>query len=80
MSHFPLVYISSNDSTDSEISYYSDSDFDSDVGWNGYFPPDAASSNNLKPNKKMSVPAPAPAPNLPSELPQALTQALEYAL
>jgi hypothetical protein len=78
MSHFPLVYISSDDSTNSEINYYSDSDFDSDAGWSGYFPPDAASSTNPKPNKKMSVPAPSP--SLANELPQALTQALESAI
>jgi hypothetical protein len=76
MSHFPLIYISSDDSSDSEISYYSD--FDS--GWSGYFPPSASSSTNLKPNKKVSTPAPAPAPSLSSELTQALTQALESAL
>ena len=78
MSHFPLTYISSNDSTDSDISYYSDSDCDSNAGWSGYFPPNASSSTNLKPNKKVSTPAPAP--SLSSELPQALTQALESAL
>lgn len=74
MSHFPLIYISSDDSTDSEISYYSDSD----SGWSGYFPPSASSSTNLKPNKKVYVAAPAP--SLSSELPQALTQSLEPAL
>ena len=77
MSHFPLIYISSDDSTDSEISYYSDSDFDSDAGWSGYFPPSASSSTNLKPNKKVSIPAPAP--TLSNDLPEALTQALESA-
>ena len=74
MSHFPLIYISSDESSDSEISYYSDSD----SGWSGYFPPNASSSTNLKPNKKVSTPAPAP--YLSSELPQALTQALESAI
>ena len=74
MSHFPLIYISSDDSSDSEISYYSDSD----SGWSGYFPPCASSSTNLKPNKKVSTPAPAA--SLSNELPQALTQALESAL
>ena len=78
MSYFPLIYISSDDSSDSEISYYSDSD----SGWSGYFPPSASSSTNLKPNKKVSTPAPAPAPapSLSNELPHALTQALEIAL
>ena len=88
MSHFPLVYISydSDGSTDSEIIYYSDSDFDDDAGWSGYFPPDvststitdAASSTNPKPKKK--VYAPAPGSSLANELPHALTQALESAI
>jgi hypothetical protein len=71
MSHFPLIYISSDDSSDSEISYYSDSD----SGWSCYFPPSASSSTNMKPNKKVYTPTPAP--SLSSELPHALTQALE---
>lgn len=92
MSHFPLVYISSDSdgSTDSEISYYSDSDFE-DLGWMGYFPPnvssssmsvsnstitDAASTTNPKPKKKKYVPG----PSLANELPHALTQALESAI
>ena len=88
MSHFPLVYISSDSegSTDSEIIYYSDSDFDDDAGWSGYFPPDvststitdAASSINPKPKKKVYVPAPGS--YLANELPHALTQALESAI
>ena len=94
MSHFPLVYISSDSdgSTDSEISYYSDSDFE-DQGWSGYFPPnvssssmsvatstitDAASTTNPKPKKKKFVPAPGS--SLANELPTALTQALESAI
>jgi hypothetical protein len=92
MSHFPLVYISSDDSSDSEISYYSDSDFE-DQGWNGYFPPnvssssmsvatstitDATSTTNPKPKKKKSVPAPCT--SLANELPTALTQALKSAI
>jgi hypothetical protein len=87
MSHFPLVYISSDSdgSTDSEIIYYSDSDFDEDAGWSGYFPSevststitDAASTTNPKP-KKMSVPTPGS--SLANELPHALTQALESAI
>ena len=92
MSHFPLIYISSDSdgSTDSEISYYSDSDFE-DPGWSGYFPPnvssssmsvanstitDAASTTNPKPKKKKSVPG----SSLANELPHALTQALESAI
>jgi hypothetical protein len=88
MGHFPLVYISSDSdgSTDSEIIYYSDSDFDDDAGWSGNFPPsvanstiiDAASSTNPKPKKMVYVPAPAT--SLANELPQALTQALESAI
>lgn len=40
MSHIPVVNISSDSdgSTDSEISYYSDSEFE-DPGWLNYFPP-----------------------------------------
>ena len=95
MSHFPLVYISSDSdgSTDSEIIYYSDSDFDDDAGWSGYFAPnistssmsvatstitDAASTTNPKPKKKKSVPAPGS--SMANELPHALTQALESAI
>ena len=88
MSHFPLVYISSDsdDSTDSEIIYYSDSDFDEDAGWSGYFPPevststitDATSTTKSKPKKKSSVPASGA--SLANELPHALTQALESAI
>ena len=77
MSHFPLIYISSDDSSDEEISYYSDSEQESS-GWGDYFPTCASSSTNMKPNKKISTPAPAP--SLSKELPQALTQALESAL
>ena len=89
MSHFPLVYISSDSdgSSDSEISYYSDSEFE-DPGWTDYFPPtmssssksvatstitDAASTTNPKPKKKKAVPG----SSLANELPHALTQALE---
>jgi hypothetical protein len=80
MSNFPLIYISSDDSNDSEIKYFSDSDSDSDSnpGWSDYFPPIASSSTNRKPNKKVSTSAPAT--SLSKELPQALTQALETAL
>ena len=90
MSHFPLIYISSDDSSDEEISYYSDSEQESS-GWGDYFPPCASSSRIMKPNKKISTPAPAPSlefyPSsssdddepytLSKELPQALTKALE---
>lgn len=92
MSYFPLVYISSESdgSSDLEISYYSDSDFE-DSGWINYFPPavssssksvasstitDAASTTNPKPRKKKSVPG----SSLTNELPYALTQALESAI
>lgn len=92
MSHFPLVYISSDSdgSSDSEISYYSDSEFE-DPGWTDYFPPavssssksvasstitDAASTTNPKPRKKKNVPG----SSLANELPYALTQALESAI
>jgi hypothetical protein len=92
MSHFPLVYISSDSdgSSDSEISYYSDSEFE-DPGWTDYFPPtvssssksvatstitDAASTTNPKPKKKKCVPGSSVA----NELPHALTQALESAM
>lgn len=92
MSHFPLVYISSDSdgSSDSEISYHSDSEFE-DPGWTDYFPPavtsssksvasstitDAASTTNSKPRKKKNVPS----TSLANELPYALTQALESAI
>ena len=95
MSWFPLIYISSDDSSDGEISYYSDSEEQSS-GWSGYFPPSASTSSNMKPNKKVSADAPAPSlefysssssddDNDPSytlskELTKALTTALESAL
>jgi hypothetical protein len=92
MSHFPLVYISSDSegSTDSEISYYSDSEFE-DPGWTDYFPltvssssksvatstiTDAASTTNPKSKKKKAIPG----SSLANELPCALTQALESAI
>jgi hypothetical protein len=92
MSHFPVVYISSDSdgSSDSDISYYSDSEFE-DPGWTDYFPPamssssksvasstitDAASTTNPKPKKKKNVPG----SSLANELPHALTQALESAI
>jgi hypothetical protein len=86
MSHFPWVYLSSDSdaSTDSEIIYCSDSDFEEDARWSGYFPPnastsiitDAASTTNPKPKKKKTVPG----SSLAKELPHALTQALESAI
>ena len=94
MSWFPLIYISSDDSSDGEISYYSDSEQESS-GWGDYFPPFASSSTNMKPNKKINTPAPAPSLEfysssfsddddepytLSNELPKALTTALESAL
>ena len=59
MRHFPLIYISSDDSSDEEISYCYDSTEESS-GWDDYFPPCASSSTNIKPNKKISNPAHAP--------------------
>ena len=62
MSWFPIVYISSDDSTDDEISYCSNSK-ELSSGWSGYFPPSAATttSSNMRSNKKISA---APAPSL----------------
>jgi hypothetical protein len=94
MSWFPLIYISLDDSSDGEISYYSDSEEQSS-GWSGYFAPSASTSSNMKPNKKVSAaPAPSlefysssssddnndPSYTLSKELPKALTTALESAL
>ena len=86
MSHIPIVNISSD--SDSEISYYSDSEFE-DPGWTDYFPPqasstmsvaestitDAGSATSKRPKKKVGS-----ASSLAKELPQALTQALETAI
>ena len=95
MSWFPIVYISSDDATDDEISYCSDSE-ELSSGWSGYFPPSAATatSSNMRPNKKISAaPAPSlefysssssdgddPTYTLSKELPKALTTALESAI
>jgi hypothetical protein len=95
MSWFPLVYISSDDSTDDEISYCSDSE-ELSAGWSGYFPPSAATatSTNMRSNKKISAaPDPSlevdsssssegddPTYTLSKELPQALTTALKSAI
>ena len=69
MSWFPIVYISSDNSSDEEISYCSDSEEQSS-GWNGYFPPCAfqtstisASSVNRKAKKKRNSAASASAPS-----------------
>lgn len=90
MSNFPnIIYISSDSSSD-EISYMYDSSAAS--GWGDYFPPCASSSTTMKPNKKISTPAPSlefyssssddddEPYTLSKELPQALTQALGSAL
>ena len=69
MSWFPIVYISSDNSSDEEISYCSDSE-ELSSGWSGYFPPSAfsssaasASSVNKKSNKKKISAASASAPS-----------------
>ena len=95
MSWFPIVYISSDDSTDDEISDCSDSE-ELSAGWSGYFPPSTATatSSNMRSNKKISAaPAPSlefyssssssdddPTYTLSKELPKALTTALESAI
>lgn len=95
MSWFPVIYISSDDTSDEEISYCSDSE-ELSARWSGYFPPSAATatSSNMKPNKKISAaPAPSlefysssssddddPTYTLSKELPRALTTALESAI
>ena len=63
MSWFPIVYISSDNSSDEEIRYCSDSD-ELSVGWSGYFPATSAataSSTNKRSKKKTSA---ASAPSL----------------
>ena len=62
MSWFPLIYMSSDDTSDEEISYCSNAE-ELSAGWSGYFPPSAATatSSNMKPNKNISA---APAPSL----------------
>jgi hypothetical protein len=64
MSWFPIVYISSDDTSEEEISYCSDSEEPS-AGWSGYFPPCAttaiATSTNMRSNKKVYA---APVPSL----------------
>lgn len=93
MSWFTLVYISSDDTTDDEISYCSDSE-ELSAGWSGYSPPSTATSSNMRSNKKISAaPAPSlevnsssssegddPTYTLSKELPKALTTALKSAI
>jgi hypothetical protein len=96
MSWFPIIYISSDDSSEEEISYYSDSE-ELFAGWSGNFPPSAATatSSSIKPNKKISAdPAPSlefysssssdndndPTFDLSKELPKALTTVLTTAI
>jgi hypothetical protein len=92
MSWFPIVYISSDNSSDEEISYCSDSD-ELSSGWSGYFPPSvaSASSTNKRSSKKKISAASAPSLdvdserddptfNLSEELPKALTTALKTAI
>ena len=95
MSWFPIVYISSDNSSDEEISYCSDSE-ELSAGWSGYFPSSAATatSTNKRSSKKISAAsAPSleddssdsserddPTFTLSKELPQALTTALSSAI
>jgi hypothetical protein len=73
MSWFPIVYISSDNSYDEEISYCSDSE-ELSSGWSGYFPPCAfrssaasASSTNKKSSKKRISASSAPSHDVDSE-------------
>ena len=93
MSWFPIVYISSDNLTEEEISYCTDSE-ELSSGWSGYFPPSTATSSNKRSNKKISAaPAPSlevdsssssdgddPTYTLSKELPKALTTALKSAI
>jgi hypothetical protein len=95
MRWFPIVYISSDDSSDDEISYCSNSE-DLSTGWSDYFPPSATTSTaSNKPSKKTEAsPAPSlelytssssdddndPTFDLSKELPKALTTALKTAI
>jgi hypothetical protein len=95
MSWFPIVYISSDDSSDEEISYCSNSE-DLSIGWSDYFPPSATTSTaSNKPSKKTEAsPAPSlefytssssdydndPTSDLSKELPKALTTTLKTAI
>ena len=92
MSWFPIVYISSDNSSNEEISYCSDSE-ELSSGWSGYFPPSTSSvsSTTKKSSKKKNSAASAPSHdvdsekddptfNLSEELPKALTTALKSAI
>ena len=98
MSHIPIVNISSDSegTTDSEIRYYSDSEFE-DPGWLDYFPPQVQWMGPQEASATMSAAestitdagsASSKRPkkkvgagsSLAKELPQALTQALETAI
>ena len=75
MSWFPLIYISSDDSSDEAISYYSDSEENS-TGWSGYFPPTTTSAPSVDVDSEKDDPT----FNLSEELPKALTTALKTAI
>ena len=92
MSWFPIVYISSDNSSEEEISYCSDSE-ELSAGWSGYFPPktSSATSTTKRASKKKSSAASTsshnvdsekddPTFNLSEELPMALTTALKSAI
>ena len=72
---FPIVYISSDSSSDEEISYVSDSEEHS-TGWSGYFPPKTtAALSGVVDSEKDD-----PTFNLSEGLPKALTTALKTAI
>ena len=75
MSSFPLIYISSDDSSDEAISYYSDSE-EKSTGWSGYFPPTTAATPSFDVDSEKDDPT----FNLSEELPKALTTALKTAI
>lgn len=97
MSDIPIVNISSDsEGTDSEIRYYSDSEFE-DPGWTDYFPPHvqwmghqeasstmSAANSTITDAGSTSIKKPkkkvGSGSTLAKELPQALTQALETAI
>lgn len=95
MSWFPLVYISSDDSSDEEISYCTNSE-ELSTGWSDYFPPSATTSttSNMTSKKTEASSAPSlefyansssdddddPTFNLSKELPKALTTTLKSAI
>ena len=47
MSSFPVIYISSDDSSEEEISYRSESEEHS-IGWSDYFTPSAFTATSSK--------------------------------